>query len=68
MRGLLWLIALFALAVGVAMLATVNEGYALLVLPPYRAQVSLNFLVLAILGTVLLVYFLINRININWFS
>jgi len=63
MRGLLWLIALFALAVGVAMLASVNNGYALLVLPPYRAQVSLNFLVLAILGVVLLVYILIGVIT-----
>ena len=59
MRGLLWLIALFAMAVGVAMLARVNDGYALLVLPPYRVQLSLNFLVLAMVATVLAAYFLI---------
>lgn len=63
MRGLLWLIALFALAVGVAMLASVNDGYALLVLPPYRVQVSLNFLVLAILATVLVAYFLVGVVS-----
>ncbi len=63
MRGLLWLIALFAMAVGVAMLARVNDGYALLVLPPYRVQLSLNFLVLSILATVLAVYFLIGVLS-----
>ncbi|WP_323847998.1 heme biosynthesis HemY N-terminal domain-containing protein [Nitrogeniibacter mangrovi] len=45
------------------MLASVNDGYALLVLPPYRAQVSLNFLVLAILAVVLAVYFLVGVIS-----
>ena len=63
MRGLLWLIVLFALAVGVAMLADVNDGYALLVLPPYRAQVSLNFLVLALLAILIGGYFLLRLIS-----
>ena len=45
MRALLWLIGIFALAAGVAMLASINTGYVLLVLPPWRAQLSLNLLV-----------------------
>lgn len=44
MRALLWLIAIFALAVGGAMLASLNTGYVLLVLPPWRVQLSLNLL------------------------
>ena len=42
MRGLLWLIGLFALAAGLAVAGRYNEGYALLVWPPYRIQISLN--------------------------
>ena len=49
MRALLWLIALFALAAGVAMLASLNTGYVLVVLPPWRAQLSLNLLIVALL-------------------
>ncbi len=51
MTKLLWLLALFALAVGIALAARFNEGYLLRVLPPYRAEVSLNlafFLVVSI--------------------
>jgi len=49
MRSLLWLIGIFALAAGVAMLASLNTGYVLLVLPPWRAQLSLNLLIVALL-------------------
>lgn len=49
MRALLWIIAIFAVAAGVAMLAGSNEGYVLLVLPPWRAQASLNLVVVALL-------------------
>jgi HemY protein len=63
MRGLLWLIALFALAVGVALLAQVNNGYALLVLPPYRVQVSLNFLVLTLLAVLVCGHFLLRLVS-----
>ncbi|MDT3668818.1 MAG: heme biosynthesis HemY N-terminal domain-containing protein [Aromatoleum sp.] len=49
MRSLLWLIGIFALAAGIAMLASLNTGYVLLVLPPWRAQLSLNLLIVALL-------------------
>ncbi|MBS0509610.1 MAG: heme biosynthesis protein HemY [Proteobacteria bacterium] len=53
MRALIWLIGIFALAAGLAMAAGLNDGYVLLVLPPWRAQLSLNlFAVLAVLGFV----------------
>jgi HemY protein len=42
MRSLLWLLALFVLAVALALLARFNDGYVLLVFPPYRAELSLN--------------------------
>lgn len=51
MRGLFWVLALFAAAVAVALGARMNDGYILLVVPPYRAEVTLNLflLVLALL-------------------
>jgi HemY protein len=42
MKSLLWILALFALATGVSLLMHVNEGYMLLVLPPYRIEILLN--------------------------
>ncbi len=46
MRGLLWVLALFALAVGISLAMHVNDGYVMLVMPPYRAEVSLNLAML----------------------
>ncbi len=56
MRALLWLIALFALAAGLAMAAGLNDGYVLVVLPPWRAQLSLNFLIILLAGGFLAAY------------
>lgn len=53
MKALLWLLTLFALAVGVALALRYNDGYVLLVVPPYRAEVSLNLaLILTFAGFV----------------
>ncbi len=49
MRGLLWVLALFALAVGISLAMHVNNGYVLLVMPPYRAEISLNLAMLLVL-------------------
>lgn len=56
MRGLLWLLALFALAVGLSMAARFNDAYLLMVLPPYRVEVSFNLAVAVLLGSFLLLY------------
>jgi len=48
MRTLIWLIGIFAIAVGVAMVAGLNDGYVLLVAPPWRVQLSLNLLVVIV--------------------
>ena len=50
MRAVLWMLLLAAIAVGVAVAARYNEGYVLLVLPPWRAELSLNLLVVLALG------------------
>lgn len=56
MRSLFWVLALFALAVGVSLAMRVNEGYVLLVLPPYRTELSLNLAILLILGAFAALY------------
>ncbi len=51
MRGLMWVLAAFALAVGLSLAAHLNDGYAIFVFPPYRVELSVNFaILLAILG------------------
>jgi HemY protein len=51
MKSLLWILALFALAVGVSLAMRFNEGYVLVVVHPYRAEISLNLVVfLAVLA------------------
>jgi HemY protein len=55
MKGLLWLLVLAALAVVLSLVLRAGGGYALFVLPPWRAEVSLNFLaVLVVVGFALL--------------
>ncbi len=54
MRTLFWILAVFALVAGVTMLARQNAGYVLLVMPPYRIEISLIFaLILLLVGFVL---------------
>jgi HemY protein len=48
MRWVFWILGLFALAVAMALALRYNDGYALLVWPPYRLELSLNFLVLSL--------------------
>ena len=53
MRALFWLMVLFLLAALLAIAGHYNQGYALFVLPPYRVEIALNFLMLLALGGVL---------------
>ena len=56
MKILFWALVLFGLAVAAALGARLNDGYVLLVVPPYRAEVSLNLFVLALVAIVLALY------------
>ena len=56
MKTLLWIIGLFALAVGLTLFAQVNTGYALLFVPPWRIEVSLNVAIIALVIFVVLLY------------
>lgn len=65
MRGLLWLLALFAAAVGIALAARFNDGYLLLVLPPYRAEISLNLAIVLVCGAFLVLYALLRAVAVT---
>lgn len=60
MRFFLWLLALFATAIGLAVLARYNPGNVVLFYPPYRADLSLN---LFLLLSALLFFFLFGLLN-----
>ncbi|MQY51477.1 heme biosynthesis HemY N-terminal domain-containing protein [Rhodocyclus gracilis] len=56
MRALFWLLALFALAVGASVAAHFNDGYVLLVFPPYRAEISLNLAIVLLVVAFVVLY------------
>jgi HemY protein len=57
MRFLFWFLLLAIAAVVAALAAKLNSGYALLVAPPYRIELSLNLLLILVVGGFLLLYF-----------
>lgn len=63
MRGLMWVLAVFALAVGLSLAARLNDGYAILALPPYRVELSLNFAILLGLAAIALSYLLLRLVT-----
>ncbi len=62
MRGLMWVLAVFALAVGLSLAAHLNDGYAIFVFPPYRAELSLNLAILLVLAGFTLGYLLLRLV------
>ncbi|MEW6165164.1 MAG: heme biosynthesis HemY N-terminal domain-containing protein [Pseudomonadota bacterium] len=65
MRSLFWLLTLAALAIGVAMLGRLADGYVLWVVPPWRIEISFNLFVLAQLATLAIAYLLLRAIAIT---
>ena len=59
MRLLLWLVALMAAAIGIAVTARFNPGNVVLFYPPHRIDLSLNFFVVLEVLLFLLVYGLV---------
>ncbi|WP_018150622.1 heme biosynthesis HemY N-terminal domain-containing protein [Leeia oryzae] len=62
MRALFWTLALFALAVALTLVTKVNTGYAILIIPPYRIDVSFNALVFFTVLAFVVVYFIVRAI------
>ncbi|HMW80280.1 MAG TPA: heme biosynthesis HemY N-terminal domain-containing protein [Accumulibacter sp.] len=64
MRRLFRLLALFALAVGIAVAVRFNESYLLLVVPPYRVEVSLALALFVLVLAFLLFYGVVRGIGL----
>lgn len=63
MRILLWLILLVTLAAVLAVVGQASDGYVLLVVPPYRVDLSLNFVISAGVVAFLLFYALVRVLS-----
>ena len=59
MKGVLWLLALFAVAVAVTLATRYNSGYVLVVAQPYRIELSLNFLAVLLVVAFFISYFVV---------
>jgi HemY protein len=62
MRTLIWIVGIVVLAVALTYAARQNAGYVLLVLPPWRVEVSLNFLVVALIAAFAAAYAIVRFI------
>jgi uncharacterized protein HemY len=60
MRAALWLLALFALAVAFALLARLDQGYVIVVFPPWRMEMSFILTVTLLAGGFVLVSLLLH--------
>jgi HemY protein len=58
MRPILWLLLLFALAVAITLAARFDQGYVLVVLPPWRLEMSFVLAALAMLVLFVAIYLL----------
>jgi HemY protein len=63
MRLLLWLVALMAAAIGIAVTARFNPGNVVLFYPPHRIDMSLNLFVVLLVLLFLVVYGLVRALN-----
>ncbi len=62
MRAALWFLAIFAAAVGVALFASQPDGTVTLFWPPHRVDISLNLVLLLLLGAFVLLHFALRAI------
>ena len=63
MKSLFWLLAVFAAAVALVLLARVDSGHVLLFYPPWRVEMSMVFFVAAALVSFLVLYLLLRMLG-----
>ncbi len=63
MRLFIWLVVMMAAAIGIAVTARFNPGNVVLFYPPYRVDLSLNFFLVLLAASFMLVYFLVRAFN-----
>ena len=65
MRIFLWLLVLFATAIGLAVVARSNPGNVVFFYPPYRVDLSLNFFVLLSVLLFFLIYAVLKTVRLS---
>ena len=65
MRFFIWLLILFASAIGLAVLARFNPGNVVLFYPPYRVDLSLNFFVVLLVASFSLLLAIVAAIRVT---
>lgn len=63
MRVLIWILLILALAIGVSLIVGSNEGYVLIVRPPYRLELSLNLLLILVILAFASLHLILRFIN-----
>jgi len=63
MRSLLWLIAVFAAAVALVLLARVDSGYVFFIYPPWRVEMSMVMFIVATLVSFFVLYLLLRLLG-----
>lgn len=66
LRGIVWLLVLFAVAALFATFGHFNTGQVLVVYPPYRVDLSLNLCVLALIVLFIALYALMRIVRNIW--
>lgn len=64
MKFVLWITGLFVLAVLVGLAATINDGYAILYLPPWRIEFSFNLLIVSVVALIAVTYGVLRLISL----
>ena len=60
MRAAIWLLVLFALAVAVTMTSNLDQGYVIVVFPPWRLELSFLLTLVLLVGGFVLISFLLH--------
>lgn len=63
-KGLIWIAALFVIAVGLAMAGRFEQGHVIFIYTPYRVDMSLHMLVGIVLASFVVLYVLIRLIRV----
>lgn len=63
MRWLLWFLLILVVAIGLSLFASNNEGYVLIVRPPYRLELSFNLLIILIILSFIVLHLLLRIMN-----
>src|SRR5215470_11006575 len=64
MRAVVWIVALFAVAVALTLAARYSPGYVLLVLPSHRVELSLNLAVVLLVVVFVALYGMVRALSL----